>query len=296
MACICDSDRGLTPRAGFFLAALALVLAAPLVSSADVVGIGDVLPGHEDMDGEAVSDLPQFGGDVMGDIIVGGTVPGGTGPGLGGTATGQMTIDIPTDTDPLISDNGIIGGNIFGLGLARVVSLNSEWLINEQLTVGEEGQGLLEVVSGARVVSDVDDEATQTPAEDTGYDLWVGRYAGSQGFAVVDGFASLLLSGNASIGHEGFGRIDVITGARFVTRSQASIGTVFGDRNGERQFGDGYVLVDGQASRWTIGLTKSTAPGSPDPDALRGDLYVGREARGTLEIRNQGNVRVDSLH
>src|SRR5690606_33251268 len=114
------------------------------VVRADVVGIGDIFPftmnedeDPLDPDDNLIPDLPQFGNafedpplDPIPLIIV-----GGTGSNIGGTAAGQLTIDIPSDTAPLESVDAVIGGNIFGLGLARVVSLNSEWRVTNQMTV-----------------------------------------------------------------------------------------------------------------------------------------------------------------
>jgi T5SS/PEP-CTERM-associated repeat protein len=258
-------------RAVATLTALSILATVAPRLRADVVPTGDITPSKADPNntGQQIPDLPQFGG----------------------TSTGQLVIDIPSDTDPLISTEGIIGNNIFGLGLVTVVELNSEWSTKEQMVVGSEGQGILQIQAGARVVS-IDQVATpnQNPAEDNGYDLWFGRFEGSQGFGQVDGFASLLLNNNTSIGHRGFGRVDVTNGGRFVTRSRASIGTVY--EQGDNALGDGYVLVDGQASRWTIGLT-ATSAGGPEPDNVKGRLFVGREGRGVLEIRNQGIVRVE---
>ena len=132
---------------------------------ADVVGIGDITP-FITVDGEDVPNLPQFGGDVLGGALI----VGGTGQNIGGTAAGQMTIDIPSDTDPLVSDTGVIGGNTFGLGLVRIVSLNSQWTVNDQLVIGQEGQGYLELISGARLFTDPDQQNTNP----TFYDLILG--------------------------------------------------------------------------------------------------------------------------
>ncbi|RIL10400.1 hypothetical protein DCC79_08135, partial [bacterium] len=285
-----------------FTLALAAAVAGPLGSArADVVAIGDVTPAKAnpdedplDPDDDFIPDLPQFGNDFANPPVppIPLIIVGGTGQNIGGTATGQLTIDIPTDTAPLEAIDSTIGGNIFGLGLARVVSLNSEWRVTNQMTVGEEGQGFLEIQAGARVTTDLDVSNTQNPGDDAErYDFLMAEFEGAQGFALLDGFASLLLTTNASIGHWGQGRIDMLNRARMVTRSDASIGTDI--RPTDNAFGNGYVLVDGQGTRWTVGIVASSQ--SPTPaDNFNGVLYVGREGHGTLEIANQGWVTIET--
>jgi T5SS/PEP-CTERM-associated repeat protein len=259
------------------LSLLALAAASPLC--ADVIGIGDILP-FEIVEGEEVPKLPQFGGEVTDN---GGVIEvGGTDENVGGTAAGQMTIDIPSDTDPLESVRGIIGGNVFGLGLVRIVSLNSEWRIDEDLIIGDEGQGFLELTAGARLGTGF----AGTPAADD-FDLIMGNLEGSQGFVVIDGFASLMVNTNAAIGNQSFGSIRVLNRARLETLVSASLGTA------TTATGEGYVLVDGLGSRWNVGLVgPGPVPLPPNANIEDNDLIVGEFGRGTVEIRNEGRVRV----
>src|SRR5882672_10932297 len=84
------------------------VLAVTSAARADVTALGDVAPTKSiDVNGTptVVPDLPQFGGMVPGTITVGGTTLQ-----VGGTDTGQLIIDVPSDTDPLVSQMGVIGG------------------------------------------------------------------------------------------------------------------------------------------------------------------------------------------
>ena len=246
---------------------VAVIMAAslgtfPTILQADVIGVGDVDP--QTLLGDPTVEGPlQFGGDVAGTITV-----GGTGNSIGGTATGQLTIDIPTETDPLTSDNGIIGGTEPGLGIVRLVELNSQWTVRDTLTIGQDGQGFLEIISGARV-------ASNGQGSSGAYDLEMGLNDGSQGFAVVDGLASLLLNVNAGIGIASFGSIDVINSARLQTIESAVLG--------DTALGSGSVLVDGLGSRWGVGLVSAGTLGS---------LTLGDAGRGVLTIQNQGRTQV----
>ncbi|WP_428304899.1 dockerin type I domain-containing protein [Lacipirellula sp.] len=247
-------------------------------SFADVVGIGDVTP-SKTVDGETVPDLPQFGGAVTGGTV---TV-GGTGQNVGGTAAGQMTIDIPADTDPLASDNGVIGGNRFGLGLVRIVGLNSEWRVGQTLIVADQGQGFLQLVAGARLGTNGSGSGGGTDE----YDLIFGNQEGAQGFATIDGFASLMVNTNISIGFKSFGDLRLTNGARLETLHTASIGTEMDLSSSKNDLGQGYVLVDGIGTRWNVGFVENGQSVSEDLD-----FFIGEEGRGTLEITNQGRVQV----
>lgn len=249
---------------------------------ADVVPIGDVFP-YVTIDGEKIPNLPRFGNEGEDPVLdaIPLIIVGGTGENIGGTAAGQLTIDIPSDTFPLISVDAVIGGNTFGLGLARVVGLNSQWTNEATLTIGQEGQGFLEIIAGGRVFTDPE----QQVGGGTVYDLILGEVAGSQGFAVVDGFGSLLVNTQVSVGYESFGNIQILNSARMETWETASIGTeVQASENG---LGQGYVLVDGLGSRWNVGVFET-----PNGSNANMDLLLGEEGRGTLEITNQGRVRV----
>ena len=264
-------------RHGATALAIACVFALPV--RADVVGIGDVIPSTlgEDEFGNPVQvpDLPQFGTEP-GDPVIPQVIVGGTGQLVGGTSAGQMTIDIPSDTAPLRSTRGEIGGNAFGFGLVRLVSLNSQWSLTNDLIVGNLGEGTLEVIAGARLTTN--DNATGSLA---GFDMRVGAASGSQGFVTLDGFASLILNSNLVVGQQSFGSIEVLNRARLETFNNAVIGEQFD--LGANVVGTGYVLVEGPGSRWNIG----TIPG-----AGQGQLIVGQLGRGTVEVRDQGLVRV----
>ena len=245
--------------AACLVAALCIV---PATSHADVIGVGDVSPevliGDPDVEGPL-----QFGGDVEGAIIV-----GGTGDPDAETSSGQLTIDIPTETDRLTSDEGIIGGTAQGLGVVRLVELNSQWVINNTLTIGQNGQGIVEVISGARIASNGE-------ANSGAPDLVMGQFVGSQGLAVVDGDSSLMLGLNAVIGVNGLGAVEVIGRGRFVSINSAVVGA--------GPLGEGSVLLDGRFSTWLVGTT-----------ATGGDqtLIVGDQGYATVDVQNQARAQI----
>jgi T5SS/PEP-CTERM-associated repeat protein len=296
--------RGIRSLAAPLCLALAAALSAPSAALADVVGIGDIFPFKPDPDDPNtppanIPDLPQFGSPPNRDLII----VGGTNHFVGGTSTGQMIIDIPSDTNPLLSVDGYIGGNTLGLGSVNVVGLNSEWRLSNSLTAGWEGQAFLEIAAGGRVQvlrAGIDGEPGLNDSDYTEWDLLFGAWEGSQGFAQIDGFASLLVGGNMSVGHRGQGRIDMTNGSRIITINRAVVGAVYDVDSDENAIGNGYVMVDGAGSRWNVGVTPTSAPplpggGTPPAeDNFDGLLIIGAQGRGTVEILNKGWVRVET--
>lgn len=232
------------------------------IGYANVTGEGDVSP-------MGPIALPIGGGVAADDVIV------------GDTDLGILTIDAPAFTDPLESDNGVIGLTVDGLGRAVVAGFDltpSEWRVNDVLTIGEEGVGVLEVLAGARVYSNFNSTTAGSNP-----DMIVGSIEGSQGFVTVSGFGSLLRNEFFSIGEEGHARVEILDFARVSTLDDAIIGR---ERDSTNVVGGvGAVYVDGIGTRWNIGggVTNSS-----------GDLIVAELGRGTLEIRNEAWVRVEN--
>ncbi|HMP08300.1 MAG TPA: PEP-CTERM sorting domain-containing protein, partial [Lacipirellulaceae bacterium] len=137
------------------------------------------------------------------------------------------------------------------------------------------GQGTLELINGGQL-----SENPNSPAAPR-LEVFVGEGFGSQGFVNLRGNGSLLRSNRLVIGGAGFGQMSMTTRARTTTVSEAIIGEL-GTGN---DIGVGFVSVDGQLTRWTIGSTAGSG-GSP------GLLVVGAGGRGGLNITNQGEVRV----
>ncbi|HMO83634.1 MAG TPA: hypothetical protein PKC18_01805, partial [Lacipirellulaceae bacterium] len=224
------------------LAVLLLLAIATRPAHADVIGIGDVLPAIDDPEnpGTQIPNLPIGGGNVADTIVV-----GGTGQMIGDTDTGLMIIDIPAFTAPLTSPGGIIGGTPDGAGVVQIFSLGSIWRVSNALVVGAFGQGTLELINGGQL-----SENPNSPAAPT-LEVFVGEGFGSQGFVNLRGNGSLLRSNRLVIGGAGFGQMSMTTRARTTTVSEAIIGEL-GTGN---DIGVGFVSVDGQLTRWTIGST-----------------------------------------
>lgn len=243
-------------------------LVATAMIGAAAPALGDIVPNGDVTPDNLGDDFP-FGGAVPGGTLV----VGGTGSAIGGTATGQLTIDIPSDTDPLTAVDGFVGRNAQGNGLIRVVSLNSELVFSNSLVLGEFGRGTLEVASGARV-------ATNGAGGGGGiFDLVLGNQLTGQGLAVVDGDASLLLSVNTAIGGDGFGSVEVYNRGRLVSINSATVG--------DGLFGEGSVLLDGSFTNWIVGFDDGTGSGTFD-----GELIVGNEGAGAVVIQNQARAQV----
>ncbi|MEM9657266.1 MAG: hypothetical protein AAF961_02790, partial [Planctomycetota bacterium] len=263
------------PGAIGLLLVVAVALGGFPAAFGGVVGIGDISPFVDD-DGVLVPDLPFFGGEVP-DVVV-----GGTGFLVGGTNAGEMTISVPSDTDPRETNTGEIGGTEAGLGLVRIVSLNSEWRISETLSVGQNGQGFLELIAGAQLVSD-----QETVLNEPVLEIYVGELEGSQGFVSIDGFASLMSSNVLSVGRRGFGALEIIAGGRMDTRTDAFIGEELDLSGNDNAVGTGTVRLEGRGTRWNVGDTSELTPS-------QGVLTVGLAGRGTLEIRDQAWTRVNT--
>ncbi|MBA3481365.1 MAG: hypothetical protein H0T51_06075, partial [Pirellulales bacterium] len=259
----------------------AAALLAPRFALADVTGEGDVSP-------VGPTALPIDGGTVAGDIIVGGTLA----PAPGTIPVGRLTVDVPAFTLPLVANNGHIGNTIGSIGEASIAGFFSEWKLNNKLTIGRLGQGYLNATGTAIITSDALEAATQNPNDDS-FDFIVGEFETSQGFVTADGFATTLKHSNLSVGHRGEGRIDLTNRAVMTTRIEASIGSVFDFS--DNAIGQGYVMLDGRGTRWNVGVNPQIDPTNPSgDDGFDGLLVVGREGRGTLEIRNQAVVVVES--
>jgi T5SS/PEP-CTERM-associated repeat protein len=284
---------------------LTLFAAWQTAVQADVVGIGDIAPYKDEQITPEITikapDLPQFGGRVDGNS--GRIVVGGTGQFVGGTDTGSLTIDIPADTDPLLSREGVIGGDATqaktydtAIGQVRILSLNSEWRLDRWLIVGGTGQGFVELIDGAKLRT----AASTNLIANAPPDLIVGETPGSQGFVTLDGFGSQMRNFILSVGHGSTGRIEVVNRASLDTTQEAIIGNANDDlpRGPDRpplwddpSAGVGHVLLDGRGTRWNIG---SFDPVNTVSDGLLtlGDGVDGVAGRGTLELRNEAFVRV----
>jgi T5SS/PEP-CTERM-associated repeat protein len=244
---------------------------------ADVAAEGDVVPA-------VAPALPEEGGTVAGDVTVGGTGTSGALPPVG-----RLVIDLPAFTAPLVSANGYIGKNADGLGEATVTGFGSEWRATALMSVGYNGVGYLNITSGARVTSN----AAAVIGAGFDPDSTVGGVFGlgsggeaAQGFVNLTGFGSQWVNTNIAIGVNGFGRVEAFDRSQIITIDEAILG--YDAALVQNELGTGYVLLDGKGTRWNVGDVSST-----NSQTTTGDLTVGREGRGTIEIRNQALVMVE---
>lgn len=246
------------------IAPLAALACLSFPAAADVIGTGDVSP-------EGPIDLPEFGGTVSGDVIVGGA-------GVDPSEFGILTINVPSFTDPLISDNGFVAATTStSIGQVTITGVLSEWAVNESMQVGVEGYGTMLIEDGA-IVRTVDVTTMFTDE-----DAKVGVGAAAQGFVTITGLGTRWSHSQLIVGESGFGVVTVQNGARLFSGREARLGTMYDLGNNE--IGDGRVTITGQGSRWIVS----------DDNLIGGmrQLIIGEAGRGEVEALAEGVIRVD---
>jgi T5SS/PEP-CTERM-associated repeat protein len=265
-------------RLGTALAALALActFASALPARAAITGSGDIEPNVEDPDFPGVFVLNYdevTGASAEPDVII-----GGTGDSINDTDIGTLFIDAPAFTPIFTSDSGIIGDEQQGAGFVTIAQAGSRWGIDDELIVGNEGQGTLDLVNGGALTGDPADD----PA-DAALEVIIGAESIGQGLVTVRNAGSLLRSDTLVVGDLGSGVLELTLGGQVETNTMATIG----DTDGSGDFGTGLVNVDGSGTRWLIGrIMPTTGQGT------EGSLIVGDFGRGNLNITNRGVVRV----
>jgi len=168
---------------------------------------------------------------------------------VGSTGDGSLTI---RDWGSVTNTFGFIAATTAdSRGAVVVEDFGSTWYNNNELHVGEAGEGTLTVRGGAGV--------TNTAA-------YLGFLSGSSGTATVTGNASTWNSGgDLYVGYGGGGELTVADGG-YVTNAAAYLG--------HSSSGEGKVTVTGADTRW----------------AGSGHLYVGEAGIGTLEVRDGAEV------
>lgn len=210
---------------------------------ADLILVGDTNP----------ATLPDNGGDVGGDLII------------GETATAGLFMDIAPGLDgavvPLVSENGIIGDQQDAIGAAVFDDFGVEWQVGTRLTVGNEGQGFLDMFDSALIVV----------GEGTGETI-IGDTPTGRGDVTVNGVGTLFNAGDITVGEAGVGTVNV--NSRASLRSEVSMIGSVGDT------GDGLVTLTDRGTRWSV----------------RGALTVGGTlglSHGRIEILNEGLLQVE---
>ncbi len=286
MTCLKFNAHGLTPGRPFAALLCGTTLACIVATTparADVVGEGDVSPlgAATPVDPSTpTAFLPLDGGITSSDVLVGRPPVDSMGvpiPNAGG-GFGILSIDNPAFTLPLTSPNGQIGVTSQDIGQATVSGFFSEWIVQEFMTVGVEGQGFLNITTGARVR--IDNTATPDPI-----DARVGELDGSQGFVTINGLGSQWRHNVLNVGDRGHGSIIVTAGGRLETADEAILG-VERDFSGDNALGTAYVEVSGTGSRWNVGDSDITGGDADDP------LIVADEGRADIYVRAGGMIRV----
>jgi len=150
---------------------------------------------------------------------------------------------------------GYLGYKSGSVGHAYVDGVGSSWNC-DWLVVGYYGQGMLEIRNGGNV---------------SRYEGCIGFGPDAVGTVAVDGEGSTWsCSGNLYVGYYGQGTLGITNGGNVSCCYWGYIG-FWGGSTGE-------VSVDGAGSSWSCS----------------GNLIVGKEGQGTLNISNGGNVSCDN--
>ncbi|MGD9127880.1 MAG: PEP-CTERM sorting domain-containing protein [Planctomycetia bacterium] len=205
------------------------------------------------------------------------------------------------DGNILTTAEGYIGYGASATGTATVTGMNTQWSTINNLSVGHQGNGTLNILDGASVQCNSM--------------IYIAKESNSTGVMKVDGPNSNASSSSLYVGHEGDGTLD-ITSSGSVTSTYGLIGYAADGR--------GAVTVAGNGSSWSNGtklwvgysgegtmtildggnVTNTSGMIGDQPDATghvtvdgssstwnnNGDLYIGNEGDGTLDIFNGSHV------
>jgi T5SS/PEP-CTERM-associated repeat protein len=180
---------------------------------------------------------------------------------VGGSGQGVVTIEHGA---VITAAETVLGVGAGSIGDVVVTDHDSRLDVDGPLTVGRQGQGSLTINDRADV--------TSTSA-------MIGQQFGSDGTVTVTGLgASWTIDGSLDVGFQGQGTLAVTGGAAVFTHGFAVIGSfpepVFPPVSG----GLGDVTISGPASLWMVD----------------GDLYVGLQWIGTLDILDGATVTSQS--
>lgn len=178
--------------------------------------------------------------------------PWGTGDWLnvGNVSTGTVLVESGGQVTLLVLD---IGTNAGSEGKVTISGPGSSVTTTAQTTVGDAGKGTLEIVNGGQAYS--------------GVGVFIGRMAGAEGIALVDGANSTwTINGNLSVGNgsAGNGTLTVRNGGRVTSAGTSSSIS-----------GYGTASIEGAGSTWDAGNVSIT---------------VGLGGVGTLNILDGGQV------
>jgi len=245
-------------------------------AQADVIAQGDVTPDTD-------PDLPIFGGTASEEILV------------GITGTGRLTIDVPSFTAPLISPGAQIGDELTGIGEALVSGLNSEWEIQGEFIVGDNGLAFLSLVGGAQVVSTLFDDGMGMTVDAS---MTIGKEATSQGYVSIDGFGSRLdTSGLLTIADEGVAQIDITNRGNMLTTGSATMGITTNTSPPTTLNPSATVTLRDLGSRWIIQENLTVGNEGADGETVFSLLEIGEQSLvqvgEQLDINLRGRIDFD---
>ncbi len=148
-----------------------------------------------------------------------------------------------------VVNDGTITGNLSLGDVTATVASGGEITATSTVTIGEVGNGSLDISTGGHV---------------SDYDGTIGNQSGSTGAVTVDGAsASWTNNGLLYVGYEGSGTLNILAGADVFAGAGGVAHSSVGRRNGS----SGVVTVNGMGSTWsttgelTIGYDNSTGGG-----------------------------------
>ena len=211
--------------------------------------------------------VPDDGGDLNADLIIG---PEGSSSNLDDIGGLFMNIEEGSSgpVQKLISRMGVLGEGPESIGAADIRDAGVAWEIEEDLVIGLEGQGFLDVFESASI------EVVSTSSAKT----IVGQEDSSYGEITLNGMGSRLVTSDLTVGEDGVGVIQVLDRGSLFSRDTA----IIGDQND----GVGTVIVSGTGSRWSIGNLDNSPTASN-----RLTIDDGAGGYGTLLIDDQGLVQ-----
>lgn len=206
------------------------------------------------------------------------------------------------DLHPLRADLAIIGNEVGSIGAVTLEDFmylagstdptGGNWIIDEDLAVGNNGQGFLDLLNSARVY-----------VED---DVWIGGSPGTgvlvtatgegYGLVTINGTGTRLVTGHPQdntieefyIGYNGLADVEVSGRGSIETGGRATIG--------EENFADGRVMLTDRGTRWTIEYTLTIGNGQSGATTAHGYLEINNQAQvlvGTgIDINSRGQVRL----
>lgn len=191
---------------------------------------------------------------------------------VGNSGKGSLTVQ---SAGELYTTNSFIGANSSGgpTSTATVSGNGSQWNNSGTLYVGGNGNGQLNILSGATVT---------VGTSGASGDLKIADQATSTSTVSVNGFnATLVVDNGMDVGYRGNGTLEVLNGGSVTTST--TFGTAF---IGRYNNSTGQVTVNGNGSSWVT--SSGIAVGNSD--------NISGGANGTLTIENNGLVEAKNVH